>query len=96
MTKRVIEREQSIMGKNFFIFKVNTVEKVLVVGLGCYANVLTRALVSSCRLYSYAGLADNQSVIYLYRTLFLSPAHNRYVSIRMYLSISFDTESIRF
>ena len=29
MTKRVIEREQSIMGKIFFIFKVNTVEKVL-------------------------------------------------------------------
>ena len=27
MTKRVIEREQSIMGKIFFIFKVNTVEK---------------------------------------------------------------------
>ena len=29
MTKRVIEREQSIMGRIFFIFKVNTVEKVL-------------------------------------------------------------------
>ena len=29
MTKRVIEREQSIMGTIFFIFKVNTVEKVL-------------------------------------------------------------------
>ena len=29
MTKRVIERDQSIMGKIFFIFKVNTVEKVL-------------------------------------------------------------------
>ena len=27
VTKRVIEREQSIMGKIFFIFKVNTVEK---------------------------------------------------------------------
>ena len=29
MTKHVIEREQSIMGTIFFIFKVNTVEKVL-------------------------------------------------------------------
>ena len=29
VTKRVIEREQSIMGTIFFIFKVNTVEKVL-------------------------------------------------------------------
>ena len=29
MTKRVIEGEQSIMGTIFFIFKVNTVEKVL-------------------------------------------------------------------
>ena len=29
MTKRVTEREQSIMGTIFFIFKVNTVEKVL-------------------------------------------------------------------
>ena len=29
MTKRVIERDQSIMGIIFFIFKVNTVEKVL-------------------------------------------------------------------
>ena len=28
MTKRVIEGEQSIMGTIFFIFKVNTVEKV--------------------------------------------------------------------
>ena len=28
MTKRVIEREQSIMGTIFFKFKVNTVEKV--------------------------------------------------------------------
>ena len=27
MTKRVIEGKQSTMGKNFFIFKVNTVEK---------------------------------------------------------------------
>ena len=27
MTKRVTEREQSIMGRIFFIFKVNTVEK---------------------------------------------------------------------
>ena len=27
MTKRVIEREQSIMGTIFFIFKVNTVEE---------------------------------------------------------------------
>ena len=27
MTKRVIEREQSIMGTIFFIFKVNTVDK---------------------------------------------------------------------
>ena len=31
MTKRVIEEEQSIMGTIFFIFKVNTVEKVLIV-----------------------------------------------------------------
>ena len=30
MTKRVIEREQSTMGKIFSIFKVNTVEKVLI------------------------------------------------------------------
>ena len=29
MTKRVIEGEQSIMGTIFFIFKVNTVERVL-------------------------------------------------------------------
>ena len=29
MSKRVIEREQSIIGRIFFIFKVNTVEKVL-------------------------------------------------------------------
>ena len=29
VTKRVIGREQSIMGRIFFIFKVNTVEKVL-------------------------------------------------------------------
>ena len=29
VTKRVIDREQSIMGTIFFIFKVNTVEKVL-------------------------------------------------------------------
>ena len=29
VTKRVIEREQSIMGTIFFIFKVNTVEKAL-------------------------------------------------------------------
>ena len=51
MTKRVIEGEQSTMGTIFFIFKVNTVEKVLrdlfqletvPLNVGCMAHVGAR------------------------------------------------------